>query len=151
MYIWHSIGQATFITDFLKVNTMATGSKTSLDLPLLIFRAGVSLFMIMNHGLFKMGKLTSGEEIQFADPFGFGPGPSLTLAFLAEFVCSVLIVIGLWTRWATVPLMFTMLVAAWVTFGEEINEMALLYFLSFFLLFFTGAGKYSVDAMIMKK
>ena len=122
-----------------------------MDLSLLIFRVGISLMMIFNHGLFKFSRLTGPDEILFADPFGLGSSASLVMALTAELGCSLLIILGLWTRWATIPLMFTMLVATFIKLPGEFNEMALLYFLSYFILFFTGPGKYALDSVISKK
>lgn len=58
-----------------------------------------------------MDKLFGGEEITFADPFGLGPAPSLALAVFAEVFCSILIMLGIFTRLSVIPLIITMLVA----------------------------------------
>ena len=60
----------------------------------------------------------------------------------------MLILIGLFTRFATLPLLITMLVAFFIVhgadpFGEK--ELPLLYALVFATLFFTGPDKYSID------
>lgn len=130
---------------------MSINKNKSIDLSLLIFRVGISLLMIFNHGIFKFSRLTGPDEILFSDPFGLGPTASLVLALTAELGCSILIILGLWTRWATIPLMFTMLVATYIKLTGEINEMAILYFLSYFILFFTGPGKYALDAVLSEK
>jgi putative oxidoreductase len=85
---------------------------------------------------------------EFGDPLGIGTRPSLVLAIVAEVGCSLLILLGLFTRFATLPLLFTMLVAAFIVHAADPlgkKELALLYALLFATLFFTGPGKYSID------
>jgi putative oxidoreductase len=124
------------------------------DIWLLTFRILASCFMIFGHGLPKWGRFTSGNEIQFADPFGIGPATSMALAIFAEIGCSVLIIIGLGTRWATIPLIVTMLIAAFYAnagepFGKK--ELALVYLLLYVTLFVFGSGKYSLDNLIFNR
>jgi putative oxidoreductase len=99
-----------------------------------------------------MEKLLAGN-MQFGDPLGVGAGTSLIMAVSAEVVCSILILIGLATRLATVPLIVTMLVAlVMVHLQDPIvkKELPLLYILIYITLFILGAGKYSVDGMISR-
>jgi putative oxidoreductase len=120
---------------------------------LLLVRISVSSFML-THGLPKLSRLTSEEEIKFADPFGFGPLISLVLVVFAEVVCSILIILGLGTRLASIPPIITMLVAA---FHAHINdpfgtkEKPLLFLLIFIVLFVFGSGKYSIDQKLSRK
>jgi putative oxidoreductase len=89
-----------------------------------------------------------GGEIKFGDPIGLGPGISLGLAVLAEFACAILVGIGLFTRWATIPLIITMSVAAFVVHAQDpfgYQEKALLYLLIYISILIFGPGKYSID------
>src|ERR1043165_5278493 len=88
-------------------------NSSTLDLALLVIRILVGLTML-THGSPKMAKLTSGQGSEFGDPLNIGPSASLALTVFAEFICSVLIIIGLGTRLAVVPLIVTMMVAAFV-------------------------------------
>jgi putative oxidoreductase len=118
------------------------------DLWLLIFRALVGGFMLFAHGLPKWTKLMAGGDIQFANPFGIGAGPSLALTVGAEVGCSVLLILGLFSRWATIPLIITMFVAAFVAnAGQPFQKMesALVYLLMYVTLFVFGPGAYSLD------
>ncbi|GAA4411815.1 DoxX family protein [Nibrella viscosa] len=113
---------------------------------LLLLRILLTGFML-THGLPKLIKIINGN-MAFGDPLGIGSGPSLVLATLAEVGCSLLILIGFQTRFAILPIAFTMLVAAFMAnagkpFGDR--ELPLLYLLLYATLFFTGPGKYSVD------
>jgi putative oxidoreductase len=124
-----------------------------LDLTLLIVRVLAGLTML-THGAPKMIKLTATDgPMEFGDPLNIGPGASLVLTVFAEFICSILIILGLGTRLAVVPLMVTMLVAAFVVhkadgFGKQ--ELAILYLLIYFTLFIAGSGKYSLDRLLEK-
>jgi len=103
--------------------------------------------MLLTHGIPKFQKLLAGD-FEFGDPIGIGPAPSLFLTVLAEFVCSILLIIGYKTRWAAVPPAIVMLVAGFIVHSADpfdVKEKAFL-FLSFFLvIILLGPGRYSID------
>lgn len=120
---------------------------------LLIFRITVGIFML-THGFPKLLKLLSGDEIQFLDPYGLGLVTSFALATFAEFLCSILVILGLGTRLAVIPLMITMATAVIFAHAEDpfsTKEKPLLFFLIFALLFVFGSGHYSLDRVITRK
>ena len=122
------------------------------DLGLLIVRL-LAGGMMLTHGLPKFDRLFGGGPVKFADPFGLGPEISLGLAIFAEVGCAILVMIGFKTRWATIPLMITMLVAAFYAhaadpFGKK--ELSLLFFTVFLSILISGGGKYSVDGGMKK-
>jgi putative oxidoreductase len=83
-----------------------------------------------------------------------GPTLSLTLTVFAEFVCSILLILGLFTRVALGFLTFTMIIAAFVVHVAdpfEKREMSLIYLSVYLLLIAFGPGKISVDYMIEKR
>lgn len=124
-----------------------------LNILILVMRITIAAFMI-THGLPKLSKLLAGGEIQFGDPIGLGPSLSLIMVVLAEFLCSILIGIGLGTRLAVIPLMITMLVAAFISHGPDPfrqKEMALLYLLCYLALLVIGSRKYSLDYLLNRK
>lgn len=109
---------------------------------------------MLTHGFPKLIKLFGSEEIVFADPFGMGMATTLALAVFAEFVCSILVIIGLGTRLAAVPLIITMFTAAFVIHAPDPfqrKEMALLYLVIFTVILITGAGKHSLDYYWLKR
>lgn len=133
---------------------LRTGTNDDLlDILVLVLRVSLAAFMI-THGWPKLSKLLAGGEIQFGDPIGLGPALSLILVVFAEFFCSILIGIGLGTRLASIPLMFTMFVAAFIAHGDDPfrrKETALLYLLFYLMLLIVGSRKYSLDFLFSKK
>lgn len=107
--------------------------------------------MIANHGLTKMMNFAT-LAIDFYDPIGIGHKWSLVLVIFAEVFCSMLIVLGLFTRFAVLPLIISLLVAIF-SVHHGINagaEMALLYITSFVTLLLCGPGRISVDGMMKR-
>lgn len=118
------------------------------DVSLLLLRLAFGGLMLLNHGIGKWQSLMAGGEIKFPSVLGLGNEFSLGLAVFAEVVCAFLVVIGLFTRLAVVPLIVTMLVAIFVIHIDDPlkkMEMAILYLIPYLVLFWNGSGKYSVD------
>lgn len=123
------------------------------DFVLLFVRVFISALMLV-HGLPKFIKLISSEPIQFADPIGLGMEASLFLAVFAEFFCSILLMLGLFTRLASIPLIITMLIAVFhIHLNDPFSrqELGLHYLLAYFVILLAGAGKYSLDYMLFQK
>lgn len=134
---------------------------------LLILRVGMGGYML-THGWGKLQMVLAGGFDQFGDPIGLGNRASLVLVMMAEFVCALLVVLGLATRFAAVPLVVAMAVAAFVAHGNDpwtmetaalrfmageaqswaSREPALMYLIPFLALIFTGAGRFSLDGVI---
>jgi putative oxidoreductase len=121
---------------------------------LLILRLGVGGYML-THGWGKLQMLMNGAA--FGDPIGLGGRTSLLLATGAEFFCALLVVLGLATRVAAAPVVFTMGVAAFVVHANDpwtmtgtggSKEPALLFLFPFLALIFTGPGRFSLDALL---
>ena len=73
---------------------------------------------------------------------------SLILTLIGEVVAPIFLIIGFKTKWAAIPAFITMIVAGLIVHGDDPfsrKEKALLYALVFLVIFFTGAGKYSLD------
>ncbi len=123
----------------------------SRNLGLLIFRVGISFWMISNHGWGKFSTLINGDEIQFLDPIGIGMTISFILAMFAEFFCSILVALGVWVRWAAVPLLFTMLIAFFIAHGADPiakREIAGLYLVGYAMIVFTGGGRFALGTLL---
>lgn len=141
--------------------------ETAASIGLLILRLGVGGYLV-THGLGKVQMLIGGGAAQFGDPVGLGNTLSLALVTLSEFVCALLIIPGLGTRFAAIPVVISMSVAAFVVHAADpwtmetaamaffsgaskswaSKEPALLYLIPFLSLAFTGAGKFSLDHAI---
>ena len=123
------------------------------DGAILLSRVSAGIGML-THGLPKLNKLLEGGEITFGDPIGLGPVFSLVLAVFSEFLCSIFIILGLGTRLASIPLIITMAVAAFVVHGPDPfrqKEMAILYLIIFIVLLVTGSRKYSLDRILFRR
>lgn len=122
------------------------------DLGLLIFRLFAGLTIAFGHGL---GKVPPSEQlVAGVDSLGF-PVPLVFawLAALSEFGGGLLIAGGLFARHAALFLGFTMSVAAFRVHASDpfqVKEMALLYLASCILIFFCGAGRFSLDRVLRK-
>ena len=147
---------------------METGWRLhGISLGLLILRVGLGAYLF-THGWPKLQMLLAGEGGQFADPMGVGPTASLFLIMSAEVFCAALVIVGLGTRFFAIPIVIGMGVAAFVAHGDDpwtmgaaaelyaageadswaSKEPALLYFIPFAALIFTGPGRFSLDTVI---
>ncbi len=126
-------------------------SEASFTLATLILRFAAGA-MIIPHGYSKLknfGKMSSS----FADPFHIGSSLSLSLTIFAEFFCGMLILIGLFTRLASIAPIIAMAVALFYAHNGDFfgkGEMAALYLSIFIAILFVGPGRASVDNMIGK-
>lgn len=128
-------------------------SPVFIDIILLIVRLFIG-FAMLSHGFPKLQMLLEGGNIQFFDFLGLGPKISLGLTVFAEFVCSIFLILGLFTRIAVSFLIFTMIIAGFVVHGSDVfekREMSLLYLSIYMLILALGAGQFSVDYMIEKR
>ena len=125
---------------------MLHASPKQISIGLLVLRVGIGCLMLV-HGFQKVlgfSKLSGA----FPDPIGVGSQLSLILAIGAEVGCSVLLILGLGTRLAVVPLAFTMLVALFLVHADDpwnVKELAAIYLLVYASLFLTGSGQFSLD------
>lgn len=116
------------------------------DISLLSMRVIFCSMMFIAHG---WGKLTNFSKMMngFPDPLGIGSTLSLSGAVFTEVVCSIMIILGIKTRWFSIPGLFTMLIAAFVVHandGWNVKEKAILYAAVYLVLIISGGGKYSV-------
>ncbi|KMQ68438.1 DoxX family protein [Chryseobacterium sp. FH2] len=134
-------------------NSNSNSNTVFKDIILLLVRVFIG-FAMLSHGFPKLQMLLEGGKIEFFDFLGLGPKISLGLTVFAEFACSILLILGLFTRIALGFLMFTMIIAGFVIHGADPfskKEMSLLYLSIYLLLMLFGAGKISVDYMIEKR
>jgi len=118
-----------------------------------LFRVGIPALMLL-HGTHKLEKLMAGGEIKFINFLRLGTETSLALAVLGEFFAPIFLIVGFKTRWASIPAIITMFVAAFVAHaGEPLGERehSLLYMIAFIAIAMIGPGEYSLDAWLQKR
>jgi putative oxidoreductase len=122
------------------------------DLALLVLRvwAGISLFL--GHGMAKIVGF-SPMSAHFADPFHIGSAASLALAAFAEGICSLLLILGLGTRWAAFVIAIDLSVAfatvhKFHLLGQHNGELAWVYLGVALALFLAGGGRFSLDGKV---
>lgn len=124
------------------------------DIAALLLRICFGFTMLYGHGWNKFLKLINDRPIKWADPIGLGPEISLSLASFAEVFCAGAIIAGLFTRLATIPLIVTMAVAAFVVHiddGFKKLEMPLMYLVAYIAILLIGSGRFSLDYLLRKK
>ncbi|MDB5221687.1 MAG: DoxX family protein [Chitinophagaceae bacterium] len=118
---------------------------------LLVLRLGFGI-LLAHHGYLKISNFqqTQGYMMDF---MGIGKSATAALVIFTELFCGSLIIIGLFTRLACIPIIIMFVVIIFKVghadfFGKE--ELPIAYIIPFIALLFTGAGKISVDNMISK-
>ena len=140
--------------DKIKSIVLGTASKLAWAPPLL---ARIALGVVfIGTGWGKLHNLD--KVIQFFSDLGI-PAANIQAPFVAgvELVGGVLILLGLMTRLAAIPLMVTMAVAIFTAkmgdvtgIGDFLELTEFLYFILFFWLFTAGPGALSADRFICK-
>ncbi len=138
------------------IDILTKECKVSKDVGLLIIRIIFGFVLFYGHGFEKLSVIFSGEEIRFMDPIGIGPKLSFYLAAFAEGICSILLILGLLARPASLILTLNFVVIfsfhAFMA-GDAFNvlEMRYMYLFTYLALILTGPGKYSLDHVLFKK
>ncbi|MFT3911343.1 MAG: DoxX family protein [Ferruginibacter sp.] len=108
--------------------------------------------LIMKHGYDKL--IHFGDySSKFMNFMGIGQTMSLALVVFAEFFCGLFLILGLFTRLASIPLLITMCVIIFKIADIDIfgkAESATLYGAAFLTILLLGPGKISVDGMTGK-
>lgn len=101
-------------------------------------------------------KLVSFNEIlkMFPDPIGIGSQLSLILVIFAEFVCGILVAVGLLTRYAVLPIFIAMTVVFFIVHAKDpfdAKSLPFLFWLLSIVIFVLGSGKFSLDRLLSRK
>lgn len=137
-----------------KVKACLFGKTSALyqEIAELILRLVLGSFML-THGCKKFFSFSEKSEM-FPDPLGIGSFLSLSLATFAEFFCSILVILGLFTRFASLNILITMLTAGLIFHCSDPfskKEMALLYAVGFLYFTIVGSNRYSLDHLLFRK
>ena len=131
--------------------TSVNYSASAFNLGMLVLRIGAGV-LLLAHGYDKVQHF-SQYQAQFINFMGLGQKTSLMLSVFAEFGCSALVILGLLTRWACVPLIINMTVALLKAHKADVfgqGEHATLFAICFIVIMILGPGRISVDGMISK-
>lgn len=126
-------------------------SAGAFNIGMLILRGGMAALMIP-HGYDKLVHFATYKK-DMLNFMGIGSATSLALLIFAEFFCACLVLLGLFTRLACIPLVIAMTVALVKAhksqvFGE--GEHATLFIIGFLTVLVLGPGRISVDAALGK-
>ncbi len=125
------------------------GKGVSLLILILRLFFGVLFFL---HGLDKMMNFNVLVN-SYPDVLGFGSYMTLMITIFCEFCCSLFLIAGLLVRVMTIPMIIAMGVAFFDVHDAMMpeGELALIYFITFIILFLVGPGRFSVDYLIDMK
>lgn len=130
---------------------------SAFNLATLILRLAFGLILCIYYGVDKLKNFGHLQYI-FPDPFHISHRISLTLVIFAELLCGLLLVLGLFTRFAALVLVISMSVAEFwahrghvaIVQGGIVHEQAYLYLAVFFAILLLGPGRISVDGAMGK-
>ena len=125
-----------------------------------IFRIVVAL-LFFEHGASKILGWFGGSALNVMNLFAFNMSSLIVLAGLIEFFGSILIVLGLFTRFAAFLAVCDMVgawflghvgsgLSGWIPIVNR-GELALMYLVAFLIILFYGSGKWALDNKILKK
>lgn len=139
--------------------------KPDFDLALLLLRAGTGANLFLKHGWEKIVYFRMMGH-NFFDPLGIGHYTTFLMAFTTDVIFSVLIALGVATRWCC-AFYFGLVFGAWWLrhhflywnpapgapnhLAGSHGELVVVYLLLFIVMFVAGPGRYSVDAMLSRR
>jgi len=108
--------------------------------------------LLASHGYSKLISFST-LRYKFMNFLHMGSTVSLSLVIFADLFCSIFLILGLFTRFAVIPIIIAMGVVVFVaTHGEILGkgEQGAMYLAASITILFCGPGKISVDGMIGK-
>lgn len=121
------------------------------DFGVLVLRVVFGLTLCVVHGWSKVVHF-SDMAGHFPDPLHIGSKFTLLFAILSDLICSLLIVLGLGTRWAALIVAINTgaafaIVHKFSLFGPHSGELALLFCTWALAILIFGPGRYSLDGV----
>ena len=126
-------------------------SAAAFNLAMLILRIATGL-LLASHGYSKLIKFPALKD-RFMNFLHLGSPTSLSLIIFAELVCGLLLIVGLFTRFACIPIIIGMVVVVFIASNGHIfteGEKGFGYLAATITILLCGPGKMSLDAMIHK-
>jgi putative oxidoreductase len=161
---WANNCNVAFKSPYKKFITMgifsANISARAINAGLLVLRVGMGVLCIP-HGYDKIVNFNTYKPMMI-NFLGLGQAVSLGLSTFAEFFCAILVVFGLFTRLACIPLIINFFTAVFIAHGADIifymkdgkpagtAEHPMMYGIAFLTLLITGPGRYSADSMFKR-
>jgi putative oxidoreductase len=134
------------------IKRMLSSGPYSFDWAALLMRLVFCGLMVLNHAMMKISLFSESPD-SFSDPLGIGARISYYLVVFAEAVCAGLVLLGLFTRLALLPLLVTMAVAVFnVQWHNSLadKELPLLYLSVYAAIWLLGPGRFSIDYRFLK-
>jgi putative oxidoreductase len=132
--------------------------RAQIGLAVLRVCTGATLFL--RHGWEKQPAHWAQFMAHFPNPIGIGPHTSFLMAFFSDFVCGILLIVGLGTRWAALY-SFANIFVAWAFVhhfafvgkgpGSDHGEVMVLYLGALLTLLIAGPGAPSFDNTLARK
>lgn len=124
--------------DFIPVNS---------DIAWLLLRVWLGLSLFIMHGIEKIAGFSTMQG-HFPDPIHIGRTPGLIFALLSDSICSLLVILGLFTRIASGIIVLNLLVVFiflhGFSFDKEHAQLVYVYLGGYLAIFISGGGKYSI-------
>jgi putative oxidoreductase len=120
---------------------------------LLFLRFFGAFALLRTHGMPKLMDL-DGTLQHIPDPLGLGPAFSTYYAIFANVICAVLVVFGLFTRWAALAILSITLSGLFIVHAGDpakIQDTPLVYSILFGSIAILGPGRYSLDYLLTQK
>lgn len=132
------------------LSRLARSSPRQVDVGLLVVRLWFGVVLAMGHGY---GKVTDLSKMTASVARHGLPMPAVlgAVASFSELVGGLMIAVGLLTRLAALPVIGTMLVAAFQVHAADPfarKELALCYAVAALAVLVAGPGRYSLDALL---
>ena len=137
---------------FRHINSVSI-SPVTFNFSLLVFRVSLSLQIIVVHGFKKVG-INVAEAEKIPNPLHFPETFNHAFAVSANLFFPVLVILGLFTRIAILPILAVTLTGYFVLHWNDallIKDTPFMYSLSYLLLLMLGPGRYSVDYLFEDK
>lgn len=120
----------------------------TIDTGLLILRIWLAIGLFTNHGSEKLSGFNT-MLVDFPDPLNIGKTAGLVFALLSDGICSVLVALGLFTRFSSFVIVLNMTIAFFIFWETQITqihgELPFVYLGAYLSLFIMGAGEFSLD------
>jgi putative oxidoreductase len=127
-------------------------SEGAFNIAVLALRLTFGILLILIHGMDKINHFSTLEN-SFYDFLHLGHRISLALCIFAEVFCAGLVVLGLFTRFAALVLVFNFSVIVFIVLkGRSLvdHQTALTYLIPFFAILLVGPGRISVDGAMKR-